>query len=128
MHGFDNSRVAILTNIPTNISIMFFRVAFPWIAGIFVEKKWVKKVTTRHIGGFICSLAGLPLIFMGTLPCAAEEDNIIYILLFGSVRGANYFSLNPTIIDLQEHYQNQLLTFSVFIGGIPGYLVPHMRN
>ena len=103
-------------------------VVAPLLAGILVEKKWFGKVSIRRIGAILCSLAGLPFILMGTLPCATIEDFIVPILILSSIRGGWYISITPTINDLQRDYQNQLVTFSALIGGIPGFLVPRMMT
>ena len=86
------------------------------------------KVSIRRIGAILCSLAGLPFILMGTLPCATIEDSIVPILILSCIRGGWYISITPTINDLQRDYQNQLVTFSILIGGIPGFLVPRMMT
>ena len=87
-------------------------VVAPLLAGIVVEKKWIGKVSMRRIGAILCSLAGLPFLLMGTLPCATVEDGIVPILILSSIRGGWYISITPTINDLQRDYQNQLVTFS----------------
>ena len=96
----------------SNISMSILGIVAPWIAGIFLEKKWLGRVTVRRIGGILCSLAGIPLILMGTLSCSAVEDSIIPLLIMSSIRGGWYISITPTIMDLQKEYQNQLVTFS----------------
>ena len=96
----------------TNISMSILGIVAPWIAGIFLEKKWLGKVTVRRIGGILCSLAGIPFLLMGTLSCSAVEDSIIPLLLMSSIRSGWYICITPTIMDLQKEYQNQLVTFS----------------
>ena len=112
MHGYSDRQIAIYSSLPTNISMFLMQVVAPWLAGILIEKKWLGKVTIRRIGGILCSLAGIPLILMGTLSCAAVEDGIVPLLLMSSLRAGYYISIAPTINDLQEKYQNQLVTLS----------------
>ena len=112
MHGYSDRQIAIYSSLPTNISMFLMQVVAPWLAGILIEKKWLGKVTIRRIGGILCSLAGIPLILMGTLSCAAVEDGIVLLLLMSSLRAGYYISIAPTINDLQKDYQNQLVTFS----------------
>ena len=128
MHGFSDRQIAIYSSLPTNISMFILSLVAPFLAGILVEKKWIGKVSIRRIGAILCSLAGLPFILMGTLPCATIEDSIVPILILSCIRGGWYISITPTINDLQRDYQNQLVTFSILIGGIPGFLVPRMMT
>ena len=111
MHGYSDRQIAYYSSLPTNMSMFLMGVIAPWLTNILIEKKWVGKVTIRRIGGILCSLAGIPLILMGTLSCAAVEDGIVPILVLSSIRAGYYISIAPTINELQKD-QKQLFTFS----------------
>ena len=92
--------------------MFFLSLVAPLITSILIEHKWVGRVWVRRIGGFLCSLAGIPFILMGTLSCAEVEDNIVPLLIISSIRGGWYISIAPTINDFQKDYMVQLVTFS----------------